>query len=543
MDDLQATPEAGQVTMEAAIQPAEAVAPAEAKAQAKPEAQPSEAVKKFIDSMDSLSGDEEKMKAVLAFIKESLGQGTRPRFKDFWDARRLGLAKIHKEGQELAPALVAELAEVSQEARRLKGVLDEQSAAAVAQIESAIQALELDVHHLPEAIRATAEIELWPESLKAKEAMYREAQKEAAVLNQLAQRLTQMRKDVLATDMRIRTKNQLLARISAAGDKIYPRRKELIGQLSDAFNADVAAFMAAHFQGEQVSGMLNQHREEIKALQQVAKQLVLNAASFNKTRSQLGEAWDKVKKADLERKRVRHEREAVAQAATAAADEKILALEAKVKEALEGDAAAAAAVDALKQEALTVLRGLTLHRDQVKTCKDRIFGAVKPLEQKETDAREEKRRAARDQEEAYRKRVQELEQKIGEFVKAVANMNAEELKSGVETQRAAFQQGILLVDQERLERLLSAAEDALLRQRTAAAGSDELEPLVKEIKKRRSALRQSVDQLRKSRGGSALDVSRGLLLEEELAVEKERLDQINQLLYEVETRLYQLQQG
>jgi hypothetical protein len=544
MDDPQANPTAGQVTMEVAIPATEPVTPAEATAQAKPEAQPSEAVKKFIESLSSLTSDEEKMKTLIAFLKESLSQGGRPRFKDFWDARRLALTTMQKEGQEVAPALVAELTEVSQEARRMKNALDEQSAAAVSAMEQTIQALEVDVHHLPEVIRATAEIEMWPASLKAREAFYREAQREAGVLNQLAQRLTNLRKEVLSTDMRIRTKNQLLARVSGAGDKIYPRRKELIGQLSQAFSEDVAQFVAAHFSGEQILGMLNQHREEIKALQQIAKQLVLNAASFNKTRAQLGEAWDKVKKADQERKRVRQERESAAQAANSAVEEKITALEAKVKEALEGDVAAAAAADALKGEALQVLRSVNMHRDQVKVAKDRIFGAVKPLEQKESDAREEKRRAARGQEEAYRKKVEALEAQVAEFLSKASGLSMDALKAELNTLSSTIAQGaIMLADQERLERQLGAAGDILLRQQASAGAAEELPQLVREIKKRRAELRSSVDQLRKSRGGSALDVSKGLQLEQDLNLEKERLDQINQLLYEVETRLYQLQQG
>ena len=101
----------------------------------------------------------------------------------------------------------------------------------------------------------------------------------------------------------------------------------------------------------------------------------------------------------------------------------------------------------------------------------------------------------------------------------------------------------MLADQERLERQLGAAGDILLRQQASAGTAEELPQLVREIKKRRAELRSSVDQLRKSRGGSALDVSKGLQLEQDLNLEKERLDQINQLLYEVESRLYQLQQG
>ncbi|MFZ4098833.1 MAG: hypothetical protein ACOYKZ_00700 [Chlamydiia bacterium] len=520
-------------------------APHQTAAEAKPEAPPSEAVQKLTEQLTQLSVEAERVTLALQFMKEALANQPRPRFKDFWDARRALMILIKPEGQELAAEVTEQLQAISQEARKLKAALDEKATAAMAQMEAAVQAIEVDVHHLAEAIRAVPEITQWPSALAARQAEYTTAQREAAVLSQLAHRMTLLRKEVLSADMRIRHKNQLLARLSTAGDKVYPRRKELITRLSQWFEADVQAFMEAFFKGDQVQGMLNAHREEIKALQQIAKQLSLNATAFNRTRLQLGEAWERVKSADLERKRARQEKMAVHAQANQEVLDKVVALEAKAKEQMEGQAGAEAEVEKLKVGALAALRQADLPREQIKSFKDRIFAAVKPLEQKEQDVRDEKKRVVRAQEDAYRQRVRAIEAQLDALEPTAAKLGLEELQSQIGAiQQAMEQQALLMVDQEGLRRRMMALGDiALLARAGEARDAEALNLLIQEVKKRRQTLRQSVDELRKSRGGSALDVTRGLQAEAELAAEKGRLDQINHLLYELESKVYAMQQG
>ena len=89
---------------------------------------------------------------------------------------------------------------------------------------------------------------------------------------------------------------------SALGDHVFPKRKELIKNLSQTFLADVDAFMAQFSQGE-IRESLFVLRDEIKYLQNIAKVLTLNTNAFTHTRMRLSECWDKIKGEEKERKK------------------------------------------------------------------------------------------------------------------------------------------------------------------------------------------------------------------------------------------------
>ncbi len=102
----------------------------------------------LLSEMENSLDVEGKLRKVIEFMEESLAQNTSPHFKNFWEARKLCLQLF----KETVPPLVrgqlwARYSELSKEARRLKEILDEQSAFAVEQIEIAIQGLEADIEH------------------------------------------------------------------------------------------------------------------------------------------------------------------------------------------------------------------------------------------------------------------------------------------------------------------------------------------------------------------------------------------------------------
>ena len=174
---------------------------------------------------------EGKIRLSIDFMSAALSHSGTPRFKDFWEGRRLCLP-LFKEN--ISPKVRSQLwgsyIELSTEAKRLKEILDEQSAFAIEQIELAIQGLESDLERYDHILSQSQEAPLLPEcvTLKDKEEFYSQVQRELALLNTLAVRVNGMRKEVVKTEMRIRIKNKLLERLSLCGDQIFPRRKELI---------------------------------------------------------------------------------------------------------------------------------------------------------------------------------------------------------------------------------------------------------------------------------------------------------------------------
>ena len=102
---------------------------------------------------------EQKISQALEFMEKALSQPGSPHFKEFWEARKQCL-DLFKENIPPSPRafLWSKYCELSKEARRLKEILDEQTAFAVEQIDIAIKALEEEIQNEHEAISKAPQI-------------------------------------------------------------------------------------------------------------------------------------------------------------------------------------------------------------------------------------------------------------------------------------------------------------------------------------------------------------------------------------------------
>lgn len=274
------------------------------------EKEPHQRFEAFKGEQEKQPDAENKLKSAIAFMEEALAQDKTPDFKNFWEVRKICL-DLFKE--QMPPPVRSQLwnryHELSKEARRLKDILDEQSNFASEQIEIAIQALEKEISQIAQAVEASESLSF--KALENQAVFYGNLQKELNLLNAYASRVNALRKELIKTEMRIRIKNRFFQRLSAIGDQIFPRRKELIQKISEQFAQDVDQFITEHFakfdQKESVFAL----REEIKALQGSAKMLTLNTQVFNQTRLRLSECWDKLKSVEKEKKKeFAHKKEA-----------------------------------------------------------------------------------------------------------------------------------------------------------------------------------------------------------------------------------------
>src|SRR5690242_12341464 len=106
----------------------------------------SEALTVFSETIKSFATSEEKIAFGLEFMRKAISQEGSPHFREFWEARKTVLP-FFKENINIAirSKLWGEYVELTSEARRLKDILEEQSAFATEQIDLAIQALEKDL--------------------------------------------------------------------------------------------------------------------------------------------------------------------------------------------------------------------------------------------------------------------------------------------------------------------------------------------------------------------------------------------------------------
>ena len=267
----------------------------------------SEEVKDFLLSLEKIADPEEKVRQAIEFMRARIAGSEPPKFREFWEVRKVCLP-LFKENiaAKSRSDLWQQYIDLSVEARRLKSILDEQSAFAFEQIDLAVQSLIQDLNSYEERLSQMPDLEVYAGTsfLAELKEGYNKTQKQLYLLNALAAKVNALRKEVIKTDMRIRSKNKLFEKLSECGDRIFPERKELIKKMSQDFLKDVERFVKKHFE-EDLDPSISLHflREEIKGLQSFAKQLTLNTQSFTETRLSLSSCWDKLKTLDKEKKK------------------------------------------------------------------------------------------------------------------------------------------------------------------------------------------------------------------------------------------------
>ncbi len=262
-------------------------------------------IDEFLKVLEAVPDVETKLQKAIDFMQAAISQAGVPHFKNFWEAKNLCQA-LFKEpvSPAVRPLLFEKYQEISREGQRLKNLLDEESAFACEQIEMAIKAVESDLNRIPELILTAPQIDypFCSTTIEPNRSFYDDRQKELNILNATASKINALRKELIKQEMRVRQKNQFFQRLSVAGDKVFPRRKDLIKEVSDAFEKDVANFIQTHFQTEEITHSLSPLRDEIRALQSIAKIYTLNTHAFNQVRNKLCDCWDLIKKVEKERK-------------------------------------------------------------------------------------------------------------------------------------------------------------------------------------------------------------------------------------------------
>jgi len=505
----------------------------------------SHAFKQFAEKISSLPTPEEKIAHGLQFMRSSISQEGSPRFREFWEARKLMLP-CFKENINTAvrSKLWGEYVELTVEARRLKEILEEQSAFAMEQIDLAIDALEKDVQNFEALLGQAGEIK-FPDNcqtVRQKSTTYNKIQRELNLLNTLASRLNGLRKEILKTEMRIRFKTKFFKRLSELGDHIFPKRKDLIDAISGEFEKDVESFVSRHFRdGSVVGAPYYALREEIKALQGMSKILTLSSGSFSRTRLKLSECWDQVKALEKEHKKEvnlkRH-----------ASSEQRQALLAKIEEL--GTRSAEMELKDLDQaieEISQEMRSVDLHRDDVRSLRDELFKLRAPhlsaIEQKAKElelAEKEKIRLKREQ-------VVNVKERISFLIKEGSRLEVEELSNAfAEVKQQLEQLDVSKMEKQQIERSLRPLRDLVADRNESSLlhltddqrqNLENLRTVLQQKKKRRQEIKEQLESYRKALGGSGLDFEKAMLYREQADQEKDLLEKANAGIEEIEKKI------
>lgn len=510
---------------------------------------PSAAFQEFSDKFASLPTPEEKVAYGLEFMRSSISQEGSPRFREFWEARRQILPCFK---ENLNPAIRSKLwgdyVELTVEARRLKEILEEQSAFAMEQIDLAIQSIESDLANFEAHLEQSGPFSFpgHSETIAEKADAYAKLQSELNVLNTLASRLNAFRKEVIKTDMRIRFKAKFFKRLSELGDQIFPRRKELIEKVSSEFELDVDRFIGKYFKGSEVVGApYYALREEIKALQGMAKVFTLSSGAFNRTRVKLSECWDVVRALEKEHKKEMFEKKQASSEQRVVVEKKIEELKNRSAELNLRDLDKE--IDAISRE----MREISLHRDDVRY----LQGELSRLRAPHIEAQEKK---ARELEEAEKEALRVKRERVGQIKEEAAALQKEGMQLELDPFLARYEElfknveGLELskIEKQQLERSLRPLKDLLAdkKEQSLLNLSDDdrktlenLKTVLQQKKERRQEIKEMLESHRKTLGGSGLDFEKAIQLRELIDQEKERLEKANAGIQEIDAKINELE--
>tara|TARA_A100001015_G_scaffold304624_1_gene396105 strand:+ start:634 stop:2487 length:1854 start_codon:yes stop_codon:yes gene_type:complete len=507
-----------------------------------------QALLKEIEAKDKV---EEKLTLAISFLRDALAQPVTPHFKEFWEIKKLCIELFKGElAAPLRTSLWNEYIEICSEARRLKEILDEQAQFAIEQIDIAISALENEVANLEKLNKSQPSVKLKIESkyLKDKWPEYESLQKQLNLLNALASRINSLRKELIKTEMRIRNKNKFFQRLSTTGDSVFPDRKRLIKEVSDRFLKDVETFVKKSFSSDQLDGPIFYFREEIKALQSLAKVLTLNTQSFTTTRAHLSKSWDKIKNFEKEHKKDRARKKNEFKENYTQLRDELLTIKKEFEENKTSLEQASNQVHQLSTKA----RATQLGRDEVQKFRKELGELRQELKSKQKEEEQLLIQQKKEVEKKRQEKIHSLKSKIENLVRCAPNMALEEIEGQKqEVLQEVESSSLQNYEKQSLERSLKPLKDIVadIREQKLLKlpendkeALEQYQTLLKERLERRKDIKAQIESYRKACGTSGLDFEKAMSYNQLMNEEKERLKKNNEGIEEIEQKIKSLKE-
>lgn len=502
------------------------------------------ALSEISSKLDAVSLPEDKLQVLITFMEAKISTSSHPQFKPFWEAREKCLELFKDvENPLVRSQLWAKYSELSKEARRLKELLDEESAFNVEQIDLAIKALEQEISSLNDTLENSHEVELpRVDAISRNFRFYLDVQKELNFLNAYASRIHALRKELIKTEMRIKIKNKFFDRLSVLGDLLFPRRKELIDLISKQFEEDVNGFIEKY----KVSSMNESPfalKDEIKGLQGIAKILTLSTHAFKESRLKLSEFWDNLKVREKEHKKERAE---LKEQFKQNCDELSAKLD-DIKARYEAKELNSNALDQELDQFVKTMREVQLGRDEVKFLREKLNQFNEELEKERLKESEERARLDQIRDQERKERLLNFKNRILALLTEAEHLDINDIKASKEAiVQEISASNLNRVEKQELERefkpfkeLIADKEEAklLALSKDDREAINSLKEVLKQRKARRQEIKEKIDELRKKAGTSGLDFSKAITLNEQISEEKEKLDKLTDGIKEIEEKL------
>ncbi len=498
----------------------------------------------FLKELEELKNEEERITHIFSFIDNALSLSP-PKFKDFWEGRKLLLELLKNlQNPTSRSAHWERLTLSTQEARRKKEDLQKESAYAEEQIEMAISSLEKEIESGITAASFTDEpFANSPHIPKESQTLFLEEQGLLNSLNAFATHINALRKELIRTNMRIRTKNQFFDRLSTLGNTVFPKRKELIQSVSSRFADEVIQFV------KEAKNQLNPRqpmgaiRDQIKEMQKLAKLFTLNTFAFNETRTALSSLWDMIKEQEKERKKEFAERKEESTQQMQEFFEELAKIVVEIEESSITTRAAEERLSAL----LSKLKRTRLDRYHARDIREKIMEVKEPIDKKLDEEVEEFNRREREKEEARKKEVQDFLQKLDDTLEKIGSNSIDSVEEQQQLLKNEKQTLSCNTQEKRdIEQSFKKIQSALAEKREElllnlpTKDKEYLQNLIevqKQRAERKKEIKARLEGLKRSKATSGLDFEQALLIDAQEQEEKEELEKVISGLVEIEEKI------
>jgi hypothetical protein len=335
--------------------------------------------------------------------------------------------------------------------------------------------------------------------------------------------------------------------LSAAGDNVFPKRKELIREISEQFTKDVEAFVKQHFGGEGSKESLYVLREEIKSLQGLAKVLTLNTHAFTQTRTRLSECWDQIKVEEKERKKEWAEQKSLFKQNAQQIEGEIRALTESIEKNEDSVAEGQKKVEAI----VAHMRRVELGREELGKLRTALSNVRKLIHEKIQHADAARFEQEKEQSRQKKEKYQHLKNQAEQILHDHAALDADQLTAHRDSLLAEIQGSSLSKTEKlELERSFKPLRDIIADKKEKAlldlseddrAALLQMKTILEQRKERRLEIKNQLEALRKSAGSSSLDFEKAINNKNQINEEKERLEKANQSIGEIEKKIKELQ--
>lgn len=249
-----------------------------------------ETFEEVIAKISGMESPEERIRASIDFMREAISSEGKPRFRDFWRMKKSCFDLFASETNPIKRTFFwKEYSELLGEAHRLQEMFKEETLFQAEQIKLAMSALANEIENLDKA--KAISLPLFDRFFELKELEQR-----ARFFESLKEKVILLRQEVLALEIRVHQKNELLEELKGMGDRVFPEYKQVVQELTLAFEERANRF----FEKFSKVGDKSDFKRDLRRFQAVLKEIHIGRDSYRKFRERFSDAWKELESSEEE---------------------------------------------------------------------------------------------------------------------------------------------------------------------------------------------------------------------------------------------------